>query len=333
MKVAVVGLGYWGPNIVRNLHSLDACTRVVACDLDEARVKAVLRQYPSVVGTTDVDDVLADRDVCAVVLATPVRTHAGLAEAALRAGKGVLVEKPLATSARDARKLVDLAGELGLLVMAAHTFLYSPPVLTVRDVLAREEIGRLLYLQASRVNLGIHQSDVSVLWDLGPHDVSILLEWLGEEPCRVSASGRSSLSVGPPDVAFVDVEFPSGFVANLHLSWLAPTKMRRMTIVGSRKMIVYEDTHPDEPVKIYDKGVKPPDPGDFGEYRLTYRTGDVVSPRVEASEPLRNQLADFLGRVMRGERPDDREEAAVQVVRVVEGAERSLAANGTPVTL
>ncbi len=136
MKVAVVGLGYWGPNIVRNLHSLDACTEVVACDLDEARVKAVLRQYPSVAGTTDVDDVLTDADVCAVVLATPVRTHAGLAEAALRAGKGVLVEKPLATSVREARKLVDLAGELGLLVMAAHTFLYSPPVLTVRDVLA-----------------------------------------------------------------------------------------------------------------------------------------------------------------------------------------------------
>ena len=333
MKVAVVGLGYWGPNIVRNLHSLDACSQVVACDVDEARVKAMLRQYPSATGTTDVGEVLADRHVAAVVVATPVRTHVELAEAALRAGKGVLVEKPLATSERDARNLVDLARHLGVLVMAAHTFLYSPPVLAVRDVLARDEIGRLLYLQSSRVNLGIHQSDVSVLWDLAPHDVSILLEWLPEEPCLVSASGRCSLSVGPPDVAFVDVEFPSGFVANLHLSWLAPTKIRRMTIVGSRKMIVYEDTHPDEPVKIYDKGVKPPDPEDYGQYRLTYRTGDVVSPRVETCEPLRNQLADFLARVMRGEGPDDREEAAVRVVRVIEGAERSLASKGAPVGL
>ena len=333
MKVAVVGLGYWGPNIVRNLNSLDACTQVVACDLDIARVKAVLRQYPSVAGTTDIGEVLGDRDVAAVVVATPVCTHAELTEAALRAGKGVLVEKPLATSAEEARRLVGLADELGVLVMAAHTFLYSPPVLTVRDVLARDEIGRPLYLQSSRVNLGIHQSDVSVLWDLAPHDVSILLEWLPEEPCLVSASGRSSLSVGPPDVAFVDVEFPSGFVANLHLSWLAPTKMRRMTIVGSQKMIVYEDTHPDEPVKIYDKGVKPPDPEDFGQYRMTYRTGDVVSPRVETCEPLRNQLADFLGRVVRGEGPDHREEAAVRVVRVVEGAERSLASKGAPVAL
>ena len=333
MKVAVVGLGYWGPNIVRNLLSLDACTQVVACDADESRVKAVLRQYPPVIGTTDVAEVLADREVSAVVLATPVRTHFDLAEAALRAGKGVLVEKPLATSVREARRLVELAGELGVLVMAAHTFLYSPPVLAVRDLLARHELGRLLYLQSSRVNLGIHQSDVSVLWDLAPHDVSILLEWLREEPCLVSASGRASLSVGPPDVAFVDVEFPSGFVANLHVSWLAPTKMRRMTIVGSRKMIVYEDTHPEEPVKIYDKGVKPPDPEDYGQYRLTYRTGDVVSPRVETCEPLRNQLADFLGRVMGGEGPDEREEAAVRVVRVVEGAERSLASNGAPVGL
>ncbi len=333
MKVAVVGLGYWGPNIVRNLHSLDATTAVVACDVDDARVKAVLRQYPSVAGTTDVGAVLADPDVSAVVLAMPVRTHFELARAALTAGKGVLVEKPLATSVEEARELVDLACDRGVLVMAAHTFLYSPPVLAVRDVLARDEIGRLLYLQSSRVNLGIHQSDVSVLWDLAPHDVSILLEWLREEPCLVSASGRSSLSLGPPDVAFVDVEFPSGFVANFHLSWLAPTKMRRMTIVGSRKMIVYEDTHPDEPVKIYDKGVKPPDPEDYGQYRLTYRTGDVVSPRVETCEPLRNQLADFLGRVTRGEGPDAREEAAVRVVRVVEGAERSLASKGAPVPL
>lgn len=332
MRVAVVGLGYWGPNLVRNLGSLDACTQVVACDRDEARVKAVLRQHPTAVGAASLGDVLADPAVPALVLATPVATHAPLAELALRAGKSVLVEKPLATSTKAARRLVELARRRGLLLMAGHTFLHSPPVLTVRQIVARGDIGRPLYLQSSRVNLGIHQSDVSVLWDLAPHDVSILLHWLDEEPCRVSATGRATVA-GPPDVVFVDVEFASGFVANLHLSWLAPTKMRRMTLVGSRRMIVYEDTHPDEPVKVYDKGVNLPDPEDYGLYRATYRTGDVVSPRVEIWEPLHHQLDEFLRRAVQGEVPDEREERAVDVVRVIEGAERSLAASGLPVDL
>jgi predicted dehydrogenase len=331
MRVGVIGLGYWGPNLVRNLCGLDGCTSVMVCDLDEARVKRVVEHQSGVLGTTRYQDVLADPSVEAVVIATPVRTHVDLARASLEAGKSTLVEKPLATSARDAVGLVDEARERGLLVMAGHTFLHSPAVQVTRDLVRDGAIGKPLYLQSSRVNLGIHQSDVSVLWDLAPHDLSIVLECIGERPVRVSAFGRSTLKAGPPDVAFVDLEFPSRFVANLHLSWLAPTKMRRTTIVGSRKMLVYEDTNPEEPVKIYDKGVNPPDSPEFGQHKLTYRTGDIVAPRVATSEPLANELETFIARTAAGEVPDEREDAAVAVVEIIEAAERSLAESGQPV--
>ena len=257
MKVAVVGLGYWGPNLVRNLHTVDGCTSVVVCDTDEARVKSVQGNYPAVVGTCSYDQVLADPEVTAVIIATPVATHADLATRALEAGKSVLVEKPLAASAADASRLIQLARENRVLVMAGHTFLYSPPVRTVSRLLQQGQVGVPLYVQSSRVNLGIHQSDVSVLWDLAPHDLSILFEWLQEQPAQVSAIGRTSFG-GSPDVAFIDLAFPSGCIANLHLSWLAPTKLRRTTLVGTRRMVVYEDTNPEEPVKVYDKGVTDP---------------------------------------------------------------------------
>ena len=333
MKVAVVGLGYWGPNHVRNLLALDACSAVVAVDRDATRLKPFEGSHAALTTSTDLDATLADPEVRAVVLSTPVFTHYDLAKSILQSGKSVLVEKPLTTSRETSEELVQLAIERGLLVSAGHTFLFSPPVQAVREIVRSGAIGDLLYLQGSRVNLGIHNPQVSVLWDLAPHDLSILLDWVDERPVRVSASGRASTPGHPPDVAFVDVEFPSGFVANLHLSWLAPTKIRRMTLVGTRKMVVYEDTHPEEPVKVYDKGVDVLTPEGFGEYRLTYRTGDVVSPRIPVWEPLRQQLDAFLSRVAAGETPDKREQTAVDIVAVVEGAEQSLRSGGTPVEL
>jgi predicted dehydrogenase len=333
VKVAVVGLGYWGPNHVRNLLALERCKGVVAVDKDPARLKPLVDSHHSLVTTLDIEDALADPEVRAVVLSTPVFTHYELAKRILEAGKSVLVEKPLTTSRTTAAELVDLASDKGLLVTAGHTFLFSPPVQAVREMVQNGSLGDLLYLQGSRVNLGIHNPHVSVLWDLAPHDLSILLEWIDERPLRVAASGRASTPGHPPDVAFVDLEFPSGFIANLHLSWLAPTKIRRMTLVGTRKMVVYEDTHPEEPVKIYDKGVDILNPEDFGEYRLTYRTGDVVSPRIPVWEPLRHQLETFLSRVENGETPDAREQTAVDIVGVVEAAEISLRNGGKPVTL
>lgn len=333
MRVAVVGLGYWGPNHVRNLLTIDACTSVVAVDLVLDRAQQVAGRHPDVRATDSLADVLDDAEVSAVVISTPMDTHADLARRVIDAGKSVLVEKPMATSAVEARELVDLARSRGVLATAGHTFLFSPPVLAVRDLVERGDVGELLYLQGSRVNLGIHNPDASVLWDLGPHDMSIVLHWVRERPVRVAATGRASHAGHPPDVAFVDIEFPSGFVANLHLSWLAPTKVRRMTLVGSKRMVVYEDTHPEEPVKVYDKGVDILQPGDFGEYRLTYRTGDVVSPRVPVWEPLRRELEEFLGRVAAGEVPDEREDTIIDVLRAVEAADESLRDGGRPVML
>lgn len=330
MKIAVVGLGYWGPQLVRNLTHLDQCSQLVACDVDEGRVKAITEQYPGTIGATDYAEVLSDPDVKGVVLATPVRTHAPFAKMALEAGVNVLVEKPLATSYDEAAGLISLAEEKGLLVMAGHTFLFSPAVQAVRAILDSGEVGKPLYIQSSRVNLGIHQSDVSVVWDLAPHDLSILVYWLGESPSTVSAMGKATH--GPhADVAFVDLEFPSGCIANIHLSWLAPTKMRRTTLVGDKRMVVYEDTNAEEPVKVYDKGVNLPAPEDFGQYKTSYRAGDVVSPRIDNWEPLRAELAEFLGRVGRGETPNGRENTALSVVATIEAAEESLANNGAVV--
>jgi predicted dehydrogenase len=336
MKVGVIGVGYWGPNIVRNLLQIDVCEQVVAFDLDESRLKGIARHYPSTVVATELDDVLGDPDVQAVVVATPVVTHAPLASRVLEAGKSVLVEKPLAATSSEARSMVDLARVRGLLVMAGHTFLYSPPVQAVARLIREGVVGTPLYVQSSRVNLGIHRSDIDVVWDLAPHDLSILWSWLNEHPVRVSAVGRSS-NGGAADVAFLDLEYPSGCLANIHLSWLAPTKMRRMTLVGSRRMIVYEDTNTEEPVRIFDSGAEPPDPDDLnapgGSFTWTYRTGDVVSPRLDSWEPLRAELEDFLSRVARGETPDEREAAAVGVVATIEAAERSLEQGGLPVVV
>ena len=334
VKVAVVGVGYWGPNIVRNLQHVEVCEGVVAFDLDESRLKGIARNYPSTTLATDLDEVLSDPDVGAVIVATPVITHADLARRILDAGKSVLVEKPLAATSAEAQDVVEAARSRGLLAMAGHTFLYSPPVQAVARLIREGVLGTPLYVQSSRVNLGIHRSDIDVLWDLAPHDLSILWSWLGEHPVRVSATGRSS-NGGAADVAFLDLEYPSGCLANVHLSWLAPTKVRRMTLVGSRRMVVYEDTNTEEPIRIYDSGAEPPDPDDMnapgGSFTWTYRTGDVVAPRLDSWEPLKAELEDVLSRVARGETPDEREEAAVKVVATIEAAERSLVQSGLPV--
>jgi predicted dehydrogenase len=333
VNVGVVGLGYWGPQIVRNLVRLPQCTSVAACDVNESRLKSTLDQYPSVPGTTSYEELLADTSLSAVVIATPVDTHVPLARLALAAGKSVLVEKPLAKSHAEATSLIRTATEAGILVMAGHTFLHSAPVIHVRNLLRSGDLGEPIYVQSSRVNLGIHQSDVSVLWDLAPHDLSILFEWLGEFPVAVSAIARSSVAGREPDVAFVDLEFPSGALANLHLSWLAPTKVRRTTLVASRKMVIYEDTNGEEPVKIFDRGISVSDPKDYGQFQLTYRTGDIIAPLIGTWEPLQHELAHFLDRVSFGETPGEEENVAAQVVLTIEMAEESLRSGGTPMRL
>jgi len=332
LTIAVVGLGYWGPNLIRNLHDLPLVKTIVACDVLAARLQRITRRYPSVTATTRYDDLLTDSTVDAVVIATPISTHYPLAAAALLAGKHVMVEKPLAASSDQAASLIELAERLSLVLMPGHTFLYSPPVILIRSLIAGGEVGDIYFISTSRVNLGIHQPDVSVAWDLGPHDFSILRHWLDETPARVSALARACIMPGVPDVAFVDLEYTSGAVAHVELSWLAPSKLRRTTIVGSRKMIVYEDTS-NEPVRVFDSGATVRDPATFGEFTLTYRTGDILSPHVEVVEPMYRELEDFCEAIRTGATPSSSAALGLDVVRTIEAVDASLANGGARVEL
>lgn len=323
LRVAVVGLGYWGPNLVRVLHEIPGVEVVYACDLDSERVEKIGARYPAVKLTIDYDQILADDSVDAVLIATKVRTHYSLAKASLEAGKHVFVEKPMATSSEQAHELIELAERRGLTLMPGHTFLYSPPVNKCRELIQSGELGEIYFISMSRVNLGLHQPDVSVIWDLGPHDFSILRYWLEETPVRVSATCRSCIVESIPDVAFIDLEYPSGTIAHVELSWLAPSKLRRTTIVGSQKMVVYDDTS-DEPVRVFDSGVNMPDPADFGQYKLSYRTGDIVSSALAPVEPLALELADFCRAIASKQTPRSSAAVGADVVRVVEAVESSL---------
>jgi predicted dehydrogenase len=331
LNIAVVGLGYWGPNLLRVLvEHTDVQVRWM-CDCDPSRLHSLIRRYPAITPTQDLDDVLCD-DVDGVVLATPVFTHYDLARRCLEAGKHTFVEKPLAACADEAGELVDLASERGLTLMCGHTFLYSAPVRAVRKLIEEGDLGELYFISSSRVNLGLHQRDVSVIWDLGPHDFSILLYWLRETPMTIRAMGRDSIVPGIADVAFIAMEFPSGVIANVELSWLSPSKLRRTVLVGSRKMVVYEDGGA-EAIRIFDSGVVYKDPETFGEYHLSYRTGDIVSPRLSNEEPLALQLADFLDAMRIGRPLENTLALAGEVVRMAEAADESLRDGGVQVAL
>ncbi len=330
LNVGLVGLGYWGPNILRVLTEQPNVNVRWICDRVPDRLERMSRRYPSVIPTERYDDLLEDPALDAILIVTPVGTHAGLAEAALEAGKHTFVEKPLAASAIEAERLAGIARGSGLVLMCGHTFTYSPPVRAVKRLLDAGELGDIYFISSSRVNLGLHQRDVSVLWDLGPHDFSILRYWLDEGPETVAASGRDAVVQGIADVAFLTLEYGSGALANIEMSWLAPSKLRRTVIVGSEKMVVYEDGAP-EPVRVFDQGVVYRDPETFGEYHLSYRTGDIVSPHLDGSEPLAVELQDFTASIRAGVAGHEKLDLALDVVRMIEAAETSLLDSGAPV--
>jgi predicted dehydrogenase len=330
VRVAAVGLGYWGPNLVRNLHEVEDVDVRWLCDRRPDALAKLARRYPAVTCTTELSDVLDDDSVDALVIATPVSTHHPIASEALRRGKHVFVEKPLAASSDEARDLMALADESELVLMPGHTFLYSPPVNMIRELIAAGELGDIYFISTSRVNLGLHQPDVSVAWDLAPHDFSILRYWLGETATHVSAASRGCVMPTTPDVAFINLEFGSGVIAHVELAWLAPSKLRRTTIVGSEKMVVYDDTS-NESVRIFDSGVTLPDPTTFGEYKLTYRTGSIVSPPVHAAEPLLLELTDFVDAIRGGGAPRSCAEVGLDVIRMIEGVDESLLCRGARV--
>ena len=326
--VALVGYGYWGPNLLRNYIELPQAWVEWLCDTRPAALEKAKSRYPAVKGTTDYNVVLNDPAVDAVLIATPISTHFPLAKAALLAGKHVFVEKPMTGSTTEAQELVALAEERGLTLMVGHTFVFSPPVHKVKQIIDSGELGDIFFVTSSSVNLGLHQKDVSVVWDLAPHDLSILHYWLGETPNKVAVSGRACINPGIPDVAFINLSFPSGIVAELQVSWLSPVKLRRTIVVGSKKMLLYDDTETVEKVKIFDHGVDFKDPETFGEYQLSYRTGDIVSPKIAGSEPLALEATHFLECLENGERPITDGLAGLSVVASLEAADYSLRHDG-----
>ena len=333
--IAVVGFGYWGPNVVRNIAERPEFRLMGMCERNPARAADFTRRYPGCPVEQDLDALLLDPRVQAVSVATPPRTHYGLVRRALEAGKHVLVEKPLATTVADAEDLIALAARSERVLMPGHTFVYSPPVNKVRDLIRSGELGDVYFITSSRMNLGLYQAG-GVISDLAPHDLSILLYWLGRPVTHMAASGQSIFQDGVPETAFLTLTFQGGTTANVQISWLAPRKMRQMVVVGSKRMVQYEDTSSDESVRIYDRGLDvsmAQAPATFGEYQLTYRSGDIVVPRIEAAEPLALELVDFAHSIRTGAEPRSNSALGLEIVRALEAAHLSMERSGDPIEL
>ena len=334
LGVAVVGYGYWGPNLVRNLVELPGAQVRWVCDLHADRLDLAARRYPGVGVTNDYDEVLGDPSVDVVAIATPLGTHYQLALAALRAGRHVLVEKPLTATSDEALRLIEEADRRGLVLFVGHTFVYTGAVRTIHDLVEKGMLGDLYYYDSVRVNLGLFQHDVNVMWDLAVHDLSILDYVVPETPVAVSAVAMSHIPQQPENIAYLTLTFESSFVAHLHVNWLAPAKVRRTLLGGSRQMIVYDDLEPSEKVRVYDRGIDlVSDREAVYELLVSYRTGDVWAPQLDPTEALRTETAHFLRCVTDGERPLTGGEEGLRVVRILEAAATSARTGGrfTPI--
>jgi predicted dehydrogenase len=321
VRVGVVGLGYWGPNLARNFDALPDCELAWCCDADEGRRERFATQSRSARLTADLDELLGDPDLDAIVLATPVPTHAALAVTVLEAGKHCFVEKPLAQSGADAERAVAAAADAGRVLMVGHLLEYHPGVRALKDVVDSGELGELRYIYGNRLNLGQLRADENALWSLGAHDVSVVLALAGEEPYELSARGESYMRDGIEDVVFGFLRFPSGLAAHLHLSWLDPHKERRFTVVGSKRMATFDDMDPERKLTIYDKGFDP------SSDSYVARAGEIRSPVVTMTEPLRVECAHFVECIREGRTPRSDGESGLRVVRVLEGLQRELDAS------
>ena len=327
--VAVVGAGYWGPNLIRNLAEAPGAELLTICDEDEGRLQTVGRRYPATALETDLGEVLKDDSIEGLIIATPAATHHDLAIRAMEAGKDVLVEKPLALNVAQCRALVECARKNDRILMVGHTFLFNAAVRCIKDLHDSGELGDVLYVYASRVNLGRIRQDVNALWNVAPHDISIVNYVLGEEPTRVRAMGRSFLQPGIEDVVFAMFEYPGGAVVHIHASWLDPSKVRKATFVGSKKMVVYDDVETEGKIKIYDKGVRRQGPdAEYGEFQLKLHSGDIHIPKITFTEPLAEECAHFVDCVTNRKTPRTDGRQGLSVVAALEAAQKSLEAGG-----
>jgi predicted dehydrogenase len=321
VRVGVVGLGYWGPNLARNFASIDGCELTWLCDASEQAREKLAGAFPAARASRELDELLADPELDAVVLATPVPTHAELAVRVAEAGKHCFVEKPLATTVVDAQRAVEAAEQAGRILMVGHLLEYHPAVTSLKGLVEEGELGSLYYLYGNRVNLGQLRAEENALWSLGAHDVSVVLHLIGEEPVECSAHGESYVRGGVEDVVFCYLRFPSGQVAHLHLSWLDPHKERRMTVVGSKRMATFDDMRTEGKLTVYDKGFDE-DSSSWGEY-IT-RAGESFSPQIANAEPLRLECEHFIDCIRHGLTPRSDGHSGLRVVRVLEALQRSL---------
>ncbi len=331
--VAILGCGYWGINYVRVFSELPESRVVVVCDQRPDRLEEIGRRFPGVQLTTQVEEALTVPGVDAAIVCTEAQTHYDITRRCLMTWKHVLVEKPVTTTAADAEVLIALAESMGLTLQVGHTFLYNPSIGKIKEYITHGQVGQVYYLYARRTNLGPIRRDVNALWDLAPHDVSIFNYLLDDVPQWASAVGAKVLRNCREDVGFVSLGYRNGIVAHIHVSWAEPNKVREVVVVGSDKRIVFDDLNPLERVRVFDKGVAPvtSEATSYGEYQFLMRDGDIVSPRIEVSEPLKNQCSHFLQCVKTGSRPLTSGRAGLDVVRVMEAIDRSIERNGAPV--
>jgi predicted dehydrogenase len=324
VRVGVIGYGYWGPNLARNFHELTSSDLVVIADKQEERLKQAKSRYPQVILKTDYQE-LFNMELDAVIICTPPVTHFQIAKDCMEHNLHVLIEKPMTLKGADAEELIRIANERGLTLMVGHTFEYNSAVHALKKYIDSGELGEIYYLDAARLNLGLFQRDSNVLWDLAPHDISILLYLLGMNPISVSAQGTPCVLDGIHDVAYINLSFPNKISAHIHVSWLDPCKVRRVTVVGSKKMIVYNDMESESKIKIYDKGVDAPvDINSFGEFQFNYRSGDITIPNIRFTEPLRQECQHFIDCIVNHVEPCSCGRDGLAVVKILEAAQHSL---------
>jgi len=332
--IGVVGYGYWGPNLVRNFAEVPDAQVIAVSDLRSDRLALVRKRHPTAETSTDYGDLLANRRVDAIAIATPVSTHFEFAMQALRAGKHVLIEKPLAATSAEALQLIEEAARRHLVLMVDHTFVYTSAVRKIQELVASNALGQIYYYDSVRVNLGLFQPDINVIWDLAVHDLSIMDYVLPARPCAVSATGMSHVSGKPENIAFLTLFFDGQLIAHIHVNWLAPVKVRRTLIGGSRRMIVYDDLEPSEKIRVYDKGITVNNGSDRTYQMLvSYRTGDMWSPHLDVTEALHREAAHFIRCVQDREPVITDGEAGLRVVEILEAASQSIAEKGRPIEL
>jgi predicted dehydrogenase len=339
IRIAMIGVGYWGPNLIRNFSDLDDVQVVSCSDLSQERLNKIAKRYPSVKCTQHYEDLLADPDVDAVVIATPVSTHYPIAKAALEAGKHVMIEKPLADSSEHALDLVETAERVGRILMVDHTFIYTSAVRKMRELIDSGELGDILYFDSIRVNLGLFQRDINVIWDLAPHDLSIMDYLLRAEPIAVSAIGASHAGNDIANIAYMTLRFANNIIAHFHVNWLAPVKIRQTLLGCSKKMVVYDDVEPTDKIRVYDKGIVVNGGNGNGsaekryQAMVGYRTGDVLIPKIDTTEALQRVAQEFVSSINENRTPLTDGVAGYRVVRYLEAAQRSLENNGREVLL